>query len=95
MNPDWGIPSSGAHSQTTSSDSSTVKTVSLAKGTKAIYVAATSNKVYMTFDGSTPSSTNGLPIIAGALPMYVSVGGPTVSWVGSSTSHTVDVLCLV
>lgn len=72
-----------------------MRTVTLATGTKAVYVAATTTKVYVTLDGSTPSSTNGIPIVAGGLPVYLSVGSPVIKWIGSaSATHVVDVLCL-
>lgn len=58
-------------------------------------MSVTTTKVYMTFDGSTPSSTNGIPIVAGGLPVFFSTGSPTVKWIGSATAtHIVDVLCL-
>lgn len=96
LNPDFGVPSTGAHNQTTTADNTTVKTVSLATNTRAIYVGVTSKKVYMTFDGSTPSSTNGLGIVPDALPMYISVGSPTIKWISSDVAgSTVNVLCLV
>lgn len=58
----------------TSLTSSAASTVTQKTGSTAIAVQAITNNVYWTFDGSTPSSTNGMTLIAASQPLVLPIG---------------------
>lgn len=58
----------------TSLTSSAASTVTQKTGSTAFMVQAITNNVYWTFDGSTPSSTNGMTIIAASQPLVLPIG---------------------
>lgn len=49
-------------------------TITLETDCVAVILSATTGNVIVTFDNSTPTSSNGLPIIAGAQPVLMPVG---------------------
>jgi hypothetical protein len=49
-------------------------TVTLDSDCSAVLLSATTANVIVTFDNSVPSSTNGIPIIAGAQPVLIPFG---------------------
>lgn len=60
----------------TSLTSSAASTVTQRPGSTAFAVTVATNNVYWTFDGSTPSSTNGLLLIAASQPLVLPIGQP-------------------
>ena len=59
---------SGSYSRTAVD---TAQTIAISQHATAVLLAATAQTVFVTFDGSTPSATNGIPIIAGAQPVLI------------------------
>ena len=65
----------------------------------AVIVAATTGTAYCVWDGSTPSATNSLRIIAGQQPVFVPLGahaggGGQLKMVGSVANTKLDLLQL-
>jgi hypothetical protein len=48
--------------------------VTLDKKTNAVLLGAVTGNVYVTFDDTAASLTNGIPIVAGATPVLIPVG---------------------
>lgn len=98
------IPLSGAHAQASCSNSVTC-TFSPPSGSTnqagqetahAVLISVTTNNVWVTFDGSTPSSTNGVTFIAGVNPWFIPVGSNcTIKCLATAVSTaTVNVVWL-
>lgn len=49
-------------------------TVTLEATCTAVLLSATTANVVVTFDNTTPTATNGIPIIAGAQPVLIPIG---------------------
>jgi hypothetical protein len=89
LNPDWGLPTSGATAQSTGASG----TITPPTGARACYInvaAAAAQSAYITFDGSTPSSSNGIEIAKGTNPVYFGLAA-TIKWVGIGGNSTVNV----
>jgi len=52
----------------------TAQTITLERDCVALLLAAEGQKIYIQFDDSTPSATNGLPVVAAAQPIYAPLG---------------------
>jgi hypothetical protein len=61
----------GAYSRTAVD---TAQTVAFTRNTSAIILSAEAQNVRVTFDGTTPTSTNGILIISGAQPVTLPIG---------------------
>lgn len=62
-------------------------------GANGILIQAVSQNIYITFDGSTPSSTNGLIVIAGQAPvLYTFPAGTTIKMIQAASSAVGKVL---
>lgn len=76
----------------TSPDSSTVKTLTLAKGTSAFYLTVETTDARVTFDGSDPSAASAPShVIAKAQqPLYFPIAYPAVvKWVSTDATSSV------
>lgn len=58
------------HATATSTGTSNSQTFTPPSGAHGFYVTVSTNGCYMTFDGTAPSSTNGLSIPAGVAPLF-------------------------
>lgn len=63
-----------SHDQLTSTGTADVASATMVDGTTAFYIQAITVDCYLTVDGTTPSSTNGLRIYAGQMPFFVPLG---------------------
>ena len=59
-----------AHATATSTNTTDSKTFAAPAGAHGFYVTVATNGCYMTFDGTAPSSTNGLALPAGVAPVF-------------------------
>lgn len=95
------LPGANGHTQVTSTGTADVKTITLEGNCAAVVVDAKTNVGFLTFNGSTPSATNGLPIVAGAQPVMIPLGffshaGHAVKWASSVAGNSVlDLLQVV
>lgn len=64
----------GAHAQATSTGTTDVHTINAPASAKGFLFTAQNNGAYFTFDGTAPSSTNGLHVVAGAAPVFIPLG---------------------
>lgn len=81
------------HEEATSTGTADVATITPAVGDRGIskanacYLSAITSGCYVTFDGSTPSATNGLFIPSGTAPILVLLG-ETIKFVSATASGT-------
>lgn len=59
-----------SHATATSTGTSNSQTFTPPANAKGFYVTVATNGCYMTFDGTAPSSTNGLAIPSGVAPLF-------------------------
>jgi hypothetical protein len=86
-----------AHRQVTSTGTGNVQTVTLEPDCAALELSCRTTRGYLTFDGSTPSASNGLDIIAGAQAIVIPLGynahsGHQLKWASSAAANAV--LCI-
>jgi hypothetical protein len=75
----------GASEQLTSTGTGNVQTATAAvSGARHVLLSVETTAARVTFDGSTPSATNGHVIPAGAIPLYLPIGRSSVLKVASS-----------
>jgi len=87
-------PSADAHQQV-GTGTSTV----LAPNCTALLLSARAQNVFVTFDNSAPSASNGLTIVAGAQPVYIPLGyhaeaSHTIRAVEAAATGLLDILQL-
>lgn len=70
-----GPTPSDAHAQETSTGLADVQTLVAPEGARAVLLTASTNGCYLTVDGSTPSSTNGIPLPAAGVPYLLPIPG--------------------
>lgn len=63
-----------SHVQGTSTGTGDVHTVTAPSGAKGFFITVQTNGIYFTWDGTSPSSTNGLHAVAGAAPVFIPIG---------------------
>lgn len=68
----YSVTSAAAHFQK-SPDATTAQVFTVATGARGLFVTCTTNDAYITFDGSTPSSTNGLALVKSTAPVFFPV----------------------
>lgn len=83
-----------SHARATSANTTDVKTLSRPSGCHSCYLTASTTGAQMTFDGGTPSTTNGLIIPAGVAPIFFSVNGDIKFVSTAAANSVVDVLWL-
>lgn len=71
MQAPFGLPTTNPHAQATSTGTADVKTFSPPGGAHGFFITVQTNPVYLTLDGTTPSSTNGLHVIKDAAPVFI------------------------
>ena len=74
MQAPFGLPTANPHAQVTSTGTGNVQTVSPPAGAHAFFMTVQTNGLYLTFDGTTPSSTNGLHVVKDSAPTFFPVG---------------------
>ena len=77
------------HVSATSTGTSNVQTVTVPSTCKGMYIACVTNGGYFTFDGTTPDSTNGIPIQDGLAPVFFPVGATSVKFVSDFAGNCV------
>ncbi len=70
----YDVPASAGFEQITSTGTSNSQTSTPPAGARACLLQVGTTSGYVTFDGTTPSSTNGLLIVKDQLPMFVPLG---------------------
>lgn len=71
---------------------SSAATLTPPSGANALYIQAVTQNVYLTQDGSTPSSTNGLILIAGQQPLLLTFpAGTTLKIIQAASSAVAKV----
>lgn len=76
MQAPFGLPTTNPHVQVTSTGTSDVHTVNPPAGAHGFFCTVQTNPVYMTLDGTTPSSTNGLHVVKDSAPIFIPAGKP-------------------
>lgn len=75
----------------TSTGTADVKTITAPPSANAFMLACETNGIRFTLDGTTPDGTNGIPVAAGAAPLFVPVGRRNIQFVsqaaGNATAH--------
>lgn len=77
------------HVQLTSTGTADVETFTAPRTSTGFYIACETNGCRMTLDGTTPDATNGLPIAAGAAPLFVPVGKRNINVVSQAAANSV------
>lgn len=92
----YSLTPTGGHAQkVTAALTSDVQTFSQPGNGKAFFIMAAGQDIYMTLDGTVPSSTNGLLIPKAGLPTFFPVTCATIKVSPTAaTAATVDVLWL-
>lgn len=76
--------------KTTTCNSTTSQTIALPNQCAAFLISVATTNAYMTFDGTAPSSTNGLTFIAATNPSLVLVGnGATLTFLATAAGSSV------
>lgn len=88
--------SSTAHQSGTSSDTSTVETITLGSETSAILVTVETTSARITLDGSDPSASSAPSMVVqkDSAPLYIPVGpGTVVKFVSTASADSVVQVC--
>ena len=88
----YSIPGSSPHVQASTSTSATF-TAPTNPDAVGCLISVSVNDAYVTFDGTTPSSTNGLVLKAATNPVFFPLG-QTIKVTPATASTTVNVLWL-
>jgi hypothetical protein len=81
---------SGGTAQATSTGTADVKTITPPKGASSALITVETTSARMTFDGSTPSSGNGIVVPTAALPLLIPVGvGCTIKFAATAAANSV------
>lgn len=88
MQAPFGLPTANPHVQITSTGTSDVKTATPPGGGHGFFCTVQTNNIYLTFDGTTPSSSNGLHILKDTAPIFFPVG-KTLSVVSDAAGNAV------
>lgn len=83
------------HVSATSTGTANVQTLAAPTASSGFYIAAETNGIRFTLDGTTPDGTNGVPVAAGAAPLFVPVGRRDIKFVSQAAANaTAHVLWL-
>lgn len=95
--PFYHPPASGAHARDSSSGTADVKTLTPPAGATACVLCVETTSARVTFDGSTPSATNGLVVPSGANPLVLDVRpGAGIKWASTAAAASIlNVLWLI
>lgn len=83
------LPAASSQAQDSSPDASTTKTLTPPAGALACMVTAETTTARVTFNGTVPSSSNGLVVQVAAAPLYLPFAEP-ITW--RSTAGTASIL---
>ena len=73
MEAPYGLPAN-SHQQVTSTGTSDVHTLSRPSRASGVFITVQTNNVYLTLDGSVPSSSNGLHVVKDTAPIFLPFG---------------------
>lgn len=79
---------SNPHATATSTGTSNQQTLTPPSGAKGFFYTLQTNGAYVTFDGSVPSSSNGLHFMAGSAPVFIPMG-KTLNFVSDAAGNAV------
>ena len=93
------LTGANAHTQLTTGAGNTVQSLVLEGSCSALLLSARTGSAYITFDNSTPASTNGLELQAAAQPILIPLGynmnnSHTLKVIGSAASTILNVVQL-
>lgn len=77
------------HAQETSTSTSDVKTLTPPAGAHGVFLTVTTNGCTMTFDASTPSSSNGLAFPKDGVPAFFPLGTATIKFISQAAGNSV------
>lgn len=82
-----------SHSQVTA-DATTPQTLTPAAGARAVLLTATTQDAIVTFDGTTPATSNGIRVPKALLPVRLPIPkqGQAIKVLGAAASSVVDAL---
>lgn len=84
-----------AHDAATSTGVANVATLVAPAHSNGFYIACETNGIRFVLDGTTPDGTNGIPVAAGAAPLFVPVGRRSIRFVSQAAANaTAHVLWL-
>lgn len=84
----YAIAATTPHAQATSTGTGDVKTLARPASAIAVYLTVTTNAARVVFDGSTPSSTNGILVPTGVLWLF-EIGGSDIKFASSIAANSV------
>lgn len=76
MQSPFGLPTANPHVQATSTGTGDVHTLTPPAGSHGFFITVQTNPIYLTLDGTAPSSTNGLHVIKDSAPIFIPAGRP-------------------
>lgn len=82
-----------SHAQGNTGAGNSVTTLTAPAGANAVLLSARTANAYVVWDGSTPSATNGLEIIAGAQPVLIPIGN-TIKFIGAAVNTILNAVWL-
>lgn len=77
LGPGWA-GNAVAHAQATSTGAADVKTLTAPAGAVGCFISVSTNNVWLTYDGETPSASIGLVMIKDIVPFFLPIGYPNV-----------------
>lgn len=84
----YGVPSTAFFTQLTSTGTTNSQTATRPAGATGFFIQVGTTSGYITLDGSTPSSSNGLLIVKDQLPLFFPVA-PTITLRSSAGANCV------
>ena len=85
----YDICSADTHAVATSTGTANVQTITAPETATAFYLACETTGLRFVLDGSTPDGTNGLPVAAGAAPLFVPIGrARTIKFVSQAAANS-------
>lgn len=88
MQAPFGLPTLNPHVQVTSTGTSDVHMITPPGGGHGFFVTVQTNNIYLTFDGSAPSSSNGLHVVKDSAPVFFPVG-KAISFASDAAANAV------
>jgi hypothetical protein len=89
----YGLPSTGAHATSSPLATGSGSTITNPLGAHACFITVATQNAYLTLDGTTPSATNGLTLVAGGQPFFLPCGRP-LTVLSATAGAVINVLWL-
>ena len=77
------------HAQATSTATNDVKTMTPPAGAHGVFLTVSTNGCTMTFDGTTPSSSNGVAFPKDGVPAFFPLGTSTIKFISQAAGNSV------